>query len=692
MVAAVESDEGLRLGAWSVEPSLGRVRNGDVVERLEPRVMAVLIALSRTPGETVGREALIEKVWDGAAVSDDALQRCISILRRTLGRGEHGVRIETIPKVGYRLVVDEPTPPRAAPGPEQPADGLGARSRWVGIGMGVAVALAAIIGAIWPRPAPEPPVVIRPLTTTPGHEMNPSLSPDGAHVAYIGRDGGTQDLFVTVGRGQPLRLTDTDDREHSPAFSPDGTEIAFARTEDGRCAVYAVAATGGPPRRLFRCQHAARTEIAWSPDGARLAYVDRLSSSTPRAIRVIELGSGRIDGPPPPDRGPGDGDPAFAPDGQTLVFSRSPALGVEDLHRFTLKSGQLARLTVDNIKVHGLTFLSSRTVLFSSNRAGPFGLWTLDLGRGRIARVPAAGRHHDAPTAAAGVAVYEAWRAQVDIFALPASEGGWRLRPSGPPVVRSTHFDWHPDVNAAGQLAFVSDRSGAAEIWTSAADGGRAVQLTRFGGPYVQGPRWSPSGDRLVFAAPVDGDYDLFIVDAGGGRVRRLFEDPARDRTPAFSVDGRTVYYASDRSGGFRVWALDLRTGQRIDLFEGYAPRPVGEWLYYTKARQDGLYRRRGPQGAEAVVVADLTPVDARNWIAHGDHITFVERAVPARPRLAQLDFTTGTRTILGPLDRFHHHSGLALGPDGRLWLARVVSSETDLYRIEWADDDPIFQ
>jgi len=73
-------------------------------ETIEPRVMQVLVALARASGETVSRDELIDSCWEGRAVSEDAIHRVISQLRK-LGGGPAGgaFEIETVTKVGYRL-------------------------------------------------------------------------------------------------------------------------------------------------------------------------------------------------------------------------------------------------------------------------------------------------------------------------------------------------------------------------------------------------------------------------------------------------------------------------------------------------------------------------------------------------------------------------------------------------------------
>lgn len=97
------------LGPIHVEPALRRVSNGARGERLEPRVMRVLVALGGAPGRVFSRDELTELCWDGVVVGDKAINRVISLLRHALeDLGDGAVRLETIPRVGFRLVDERP--------------------------------------------------------------------------------------------------------------------------------------------------------------------------------------------------------------------------------------------------------------------------------------------------------------------------------------------------------------------------------------------------------------------------------------------------------------------------------------------------------------------------------------------------------------------------------------------------------
>src|SRR5215472_13679068 len=134
------------LCGWRVQPALNRVVKDGVEVRLEPRVMQVLACLLAADGEPVTRDALMQQVWGHEYVTEDALNRTVSKLRRVIADELHcSAEIETIPKTGYRLVQPEgtakPSPPLAAAHPLQ------RHWRWV-----AAVAVTAtLIAVFWPH-------------------------------------------------------------------------------------------------------------------------------------------------------------------------------------------------------------------------------------------------------------------------------------------------------------------------------------------------------------------------------------------------------------------------------------------------------------------------------------------------------------------------------------------------------------
>lgn len=100
------------LAGAEVRPATLEVISGERRELLEPRVMQVLVALARRRGEMVSRDELIAQCWGGRIVGEDAITRALAQLRK-LAKSLGGFEIETIPRVGVRLVEGAETPPAA---------------------------------------------------------------------------------------------------------------------------------------------------------------------------------------------------------------------------------------------------------------------------------------------------------------------------------------------------------------------------------------------------------------------------------------------------------------------------------------------------------------------------------------------------------------------------------------------------
>lgn len=95
----------LFIGDACVELEVHRITIGNKTVKVQPRVMHLLFELMKADGGVVPRDALFAAVWADEVPNDEALTKAISKLRKALGDQAHAPRyIETIPKVGYRLI------------------------------------------------------------------------------------------------------------------------------------------------------------------------------------------------------------------------------------------------------------------------------------------------------------------------------------------------------------------------------------------------------------------------------------------------------------------------------------------------------------------------------------------------------------------------------------------------------------
>jgi DNA-binding winged helix-turn-helix (wHTH) protein/tetratricopeptide (TPR) repeat protein len=138
-------EPGFSLGRVTVRPAQRELVHDDGRrEVLEHRVMQVLIALSKADGAILTRDELLARCWSGRVVGDDAINRVMSRLRRTAqGIGSNSFTVETITKVGYRLVEQDAS---VAPASVAKAASASTFSRRAALVMGVTAGVAGVAG------------------------------------------------------------------------------------------------------------------------------------------------------------------------------------------------------------------------------------------------------------------------------------------------------------------------------------------------------------------------------------------------------------------------------------------------------------------------------------------------------------------------------------------------------------------
>lgn len=175
---------------------------------VSPRAMEVLVLLAERGGEVVSRDEFSQEVWSPAVVTDDALTRCISELRRHLGDDTGRPRfIKTVPKRGYRLIAPVTLPETPAPARptraepeaddhEPPASG---RRRYLLPGALLITAVVALAVVSWPRQSEPPAARVPSLAVLPFDALGSAR--DDPYV-----DGVHHDLLTMLSRIGDLRI------------------------------------------------------------------------------------------------------------------------------------------------------------------------------------------------------------------------------------------------------------------------------------------------------------------------------------------------------------------------------------------------------------------------------------------------------------------------------------------------------
>ena len=673
------------MGEWTVHPSLNRLTRGAEEVRVEPKVMQVLEVLAETPGQVVTRDTLVARVWPDVFVSEDVLHRAIRELRRVFGDDTaNPTSIETIRKRGYRLIA----PVRQAGAPVDTPVAQPRSNRW-GL-IAAAVTLAAALGAVviafasWPSTTDRSPSPVRfvAMTSNPLNEVDPALSPDGSMLAFAMRpdhaDAGPADIFVTTGAGRtPERVIAHPSDDRYPAWSADGSTLAFIRINGRTCDVMVMRLRSRSERRVSACGNFEEPRVSWSrtgewlvesfapgPDPIRGWQIARLSTATGVREPLTLPNPGTL----------GDYNPSVSPDGSHIAFIRGINGATSDVFTIPFNGGTPTRITWDNQDLVGVDWSADgRSLLYATDRAGGYTIWRagIDGSEPELVVGGAAKLKHPSVARATGQLTYESWFYEINLWETPIADRldlEADLTPTLRPVIQtSDQWNHSPDFSPDGnRVAFISTRSGGAELWVADRDGANPRQLTTFGRAYFRPPRWSPDGSRIVISASVNGQLDLYSVDLSGN-LTRLTNDHDDEIAPAWSHDGQSVMFGARRSGTWQVMRLMIADGSRTQLTTdgGYAaqPSPDGRQIFFTRLERPGVWSMPAAGGEARLIVPGVRAAETSNWRVTPNGIYFIG-ATANQPVVRRAPLTGGTGVDVSWLGNYSW-PGFAVSADG---------------------------
>ena len=95
------------INGWILDEKCHCLKQGEEIIHLEPKITRFIAYLAARAGEPISREQLLDEVWPGTVVSDESLTNAVNKIRKAFGDSSQNPQvIETIPKMGYRLVAN----------------------------------------------------------------------------------------------------------------------------------------------------------------------------------------------------------------------------------------------------------------------------------------------------------------------------------------------------------------------------------------------------------------------------------------------------------------------------------------------------------------------------------------------------------------------------------------------------------
>ena len=443
----------------------------------------------------------------------------------------------------------------------------------------------------------------------------PAISPDGRNVAFSYKG----DIYVVdAAGGTARRLTAESGYNYAPVWSPDSRQIAYAGDRYGNFDIFLIAAEGGQPRRLTT-HSAAEEPYAFTPDGKQIYYGAHIWDPAPSALfptgSMTELYSVSVTGGRPVQVLPTPAEAiTFAPDGESFLYQdrkggeniwrkHHTSSITRDIWRYDASTGRHTNLTArDGEDRNPRLADGGRTVYFLSERGGTFNVWSFPADDPAAAKQVTDFKTHPVrflSVADNGTLCY-GYNGQIYTQA-----AGGRPQQLNVKIVSAEPTDKTSRLSVTGgrdltvspdgkQVAFVS----RGDIFVTSVDYTTTKQITST--PQSEAdPDFAPDNRSMVYASERDGYWRIYTAKIARNEdpnfpnatlidEEPLFKDDGIERTcPKYSPDGKRVAYFEDRS---RLMVKDLATGKVHQVTDGscqystdgnidYAWSPDGHWF-----------------------------------------------------------------------------------------------------------------
>jgi len=460
----------------------------------------------------------------------------------------------------------------------------------------------------------------------------PVLSPDGTRLVFSARDDkGKVMMYVRPLNSTTARLLTGTEEGMYPFWSPDSRQIGFFASSKLR----RVAAEGGPPQTI--CDASTGRGGAWSKDGVIV-----FSATTASNLLRVPASGGTPEPASQLDRSKGENShrwPFFLPDGKHFLFWARTFQGVQDN---ALDMGGLGSLhATELMKSESMAEYASGHLLFmreATLMARPFNPHTFEF-TGEA--VPVA--EHIAINGAVTRPVFSASENGRMVYESGEIAGNWNLqwfgrdgKPAGMVAEPDRYF--YPALSPDGALLAVNlynGTQGTQAVWIFDLARGTKTRLT-FGPTSQFSPAWSPDGKTIFYQTNVGAGVHIYSKAAdGSGSDQAVIESKdGEESTPRPSPDGRYLVYLH-RSGTqpLDVWALPLfgdRTPipvvQNMFLKGGPAVSFDGKWLAYhsNESGRNEVYITSFPGGGAKWQVS-TNGGTAAHWRNDGKELFFLD-------------------------------------------------------------------
>ncbi|MDP4536326.1 winged helix-turn-helix domain-containing protein [Alkalimonas collagenimarina] len=543
------------------------------VQQLEPILVELLSYFCHNPDTIISRDELVAAVWLGRTVTDGAVNRAITKLRRCFADNPKAPRfIATFPKKGYKFiaVVRECVPDEHTGGlPGKHSHQAGKANRTVDNRYALYTAIALIvvaIGLFLVKPDKDTASLItqaKRLTHSAGQEWQPRISPDQQYLTYTEIVANKMQLFIKqLSDGSTVEVTPVDDPNAwvGPAsWNSTGDKLVYLVATQDYCRYYLqsfAAMTLGEPQLIHNCPAGSYGKIAFSHSDNVLIYTERSGTNSSYVLFEFDLITGqkrKLNQPPLVLAGNISFD--LHPTQNKLLVSSVDEQMWERFYSVDLDTDELTLLfKLDSYICCGIWDHSGKRVVLMGEHPA-VQLVSYDL-QGKDRQVVYAGSQqlHPPERHTNGIDyVFPAGRSNLDTHFYSFTT----LKTKH--IVNSSVDDRLARVSPQeDKVAYVGLASGTEEIWLADSNGSNQRQLTRFNDQrHYLDLTWAPNGKTL--AGLTLNEIHLIDINNHNSRVLRI---PQMDIRAISFKDDQTVFYSVKQDGQWVVKRYNITTDE----------------------------------------------------------------------------------------------------------------------------------
>jgi transcriptional activator of cad operon len=570
--------------------------DGNATIILEPLSVEVLAYFCRNPNVMISRDLLIADVWNARIVTDNAVTRVITKLRKALADSPDLPRfIATFPKKGYKFVADvelldeqaetqhviSNTIPTAKTS-HKLLRATGLMPAFVILGLAVCCLLVwlwfssdnFLAGSTYRIDA---------LTRGADREFHPAVSPNGRYLTYSTFNTDVMRLHLKdLETDETVEIGDQNGWSGPAAWSDDGKQLAYLNTTSDTCQYYllSVAKLVITERKLIHnCPKGSYGKIIFSHENHRLIYAENSGATQPFSIFELNVNTGDVRRLPQPELVLG-GNSQFdlhPTENKLLISSPNPQQWLE-MYSLDVTNNELRHLfelreyTCCAIWDHSGT----RVVIQGEHPAQE--LISFDLkGKNKTAlfQVPhSVSSPVRIPNSNSNSYAYVGGALNRDIYFYSFDDQASKI------MINSAVDDWLPIVSHENNLAFISVRSGSEEIWIRQQGQAFERKLTNYkDGRHYFDMQWSPDAKRIAGMTI----NEIHLTDTTSGNWRKL-KIPQEELSGISWKNNETISFSIKQNGQWQVKHYNIMSDQLTSA--------AGEWQFvrHTINNNDSLW------------------------------------------------------------------------------------------------------